>query len=124
MWPFLNFFFFFFFFQAFLEDVSVTQPLDNTQTASTPANADPLAVYTHPQQARRRTVRCLGLLLMAIGLLGCGAIIFRDVSTNLPNKESKKGLKIKYLAIKHEILSGLIYTSEYILHITMGIGVK
>ena len=75
----------FFIFQAFLEDVSVTQPLDNTQTASTPANADPLAVYTHPQQARRRTVRCLGLLLMAIGLLGCGAIIFRDVSTNVPN---------------------------------------
>jgi len=65
--------------KAFLEDVSVTQPLDNTQTASTPANADPLAVYTHPQQARRRTVRCLGLLLMAIGLLGCGAIIFRDM---------------------------------------------
>lgn len=60
--------------KALLEDVAVTQPIDSTDSS------EPVSVvYVTENQPRKRTVRCLGLLLVAIGLFGCGTILFRDM---------------------------------------------
>lgn len=63
--------------KAILEDVTVTSPLDQTnKTSRESSTSTVILVAEHP---RKRIVRCLGLLLMAIGLLGCGTILFRDM---------------------------------------------